>query len=408
MKIFVSILFFALSFALYGTVLVGVDRLEEKKYAHLFQGKRIGVVTNHTGINKKNERSVDVIKRLAIAYKGRVTTLFSPEHGLRGEYHAGEAVFHSRDVDGIPIYSLHGKQRRPTKEMLKEIDLLFFDMQDIGSRSYTYATTLFYVMEEAAKERIPVVVLDRPNPINGIVVDGPMMEEKWRSFVGHLNVPYVHGMTIGELARFFNEEYAVGCSLTVVPMEGWRREMTFAETGLPWIPTSPNIPEKETPLYYPMTGILGELQMVNIGIGYTLPFRLIGAPWIDAEVLVNALNQQHFPGVMFSPFHYKPVTGSCAKQTCQGVLLYVTDPLQYRPVATGFLLMGMLKSLYPKKFEELFSQTKNRKEMFCQVIGSEKVYAILEKEKYVIWPLRDLHTKEREAFLATRDKYLIY
>ena len=193
--------------------------------------------------------------------------------------------------------------------MLKGIDLLIYDIQDIGSRSYTFLSTLLYVMEEAAKQQIKVMVLDRPNPINGIVMDGPMLEEKWRSFLGYINVPYCHGMTIGELAQYFNGEYKIGCDLEVIPMKGWKRTMSFKDTHLPWVPTSPHVPEAETALVYPVTGILGELGIVNIGIGYTLPFKLIGAPWIQAEAFAEQLNQQQFPGVRFLPFYYRPFYG---------------------------------------------------------------------------------------------------
>ena len=276
-------------------ITLGSDQLLDSKYTPLLKGKRIGLVTNHTAVNCRMESTIDLFK--AGSKKGlfTLTALFAPEHGLTGSTYAGESILDDEDEEGIPIYSLHGKTRRPTGDMLKQIDVLVYDIQDIGSRSYTYISTLFYAMEECAKKNIQVIVLDRPNPLNGLTVDGPMMEEQYRSFLGYINVPYCHGMTIGELARFFNGEYEIGCKLTVIPMKGWSRRMSFDETGLPWIPTSPYIPEATTAYYYPTTGVLGEFSLVNIGIGFTLPFKVVGAPWIDAKKFAQALNAKNFP-----------------------------------------------------------------------------------------------------------------
>jgi len=198
---------------------------------------------------------------------------------------------------------------------------LLFDVQDIGTRSYTFISTLFYCMEEAAKASIPFIVLDRPNPMGGIVVDGPLLDEEWRSFLGYIKVPYCHGMTIAELALFFNEEYKVGCKLTVIPMRGWKRTMVFTQTGLPWMPTSPQIPEADTPFFYPATGLIGHCSIVNIGIGYTLPFKLVGAPWVEAEKFADALNQQKLPGVYFSLFITVPFLENLNLKTAKECVL---------------------------------------------------------------------------------------
>lgn len=372
------------------------------------RGKRIGIVTNHTAVNRHMEHTVDLLKEKAREHQFKIVALFAPEHGLSGASYAEELVEDQFDADGIPVYSLHGKTRRPTEQMLKGIDLLIYDIQDIGCRSYTYSTTLFYVMEEAAKKRIPVIVFDRPNPLGGTVVDGPMMEEKWRSIVGYINVPYCHGMTIGELARFFNREYNVDCSLKVIPMQGWQRRMTFEETGLPWIPTSPNIPESSTTFYYPVTGLLGELQVVNIGVGYSLPFKVIGAPWVDGHQLSEALNKQNFPGVKFTPFHYKPFFGKFAKETLSGVLIVVTDPNRYQPVATQYLIIGILKSLYPKEFGKAFQQAVSRREMFAKVNGTDAIWEMIANEPYIVWKLKEFQSEERKEFLKKRAPYLLY
>lgn len=395
-------------FGVASKVKVGADVILSSEYESLLKGKRIGLITNHTAVNGQMQSTISLLKAAAKTKGYTIQAFFSPEHGLTGAVHNSKSVSHSVDQENIPIFSLYGTTHRPTAEMLKNIDLLIYDIQDIGSRSYTYSSTLFFAMEEASKHHVSMVVLDRPNPINGIVVDGPMMEEKWRSIVGYLSVPYCHGMTIGELAKFFNEEYDIHCDLTVVPMKGWKRNMTFEETGLTWIPTSPNIPEATTVFHYPMTGILGELQLVNIGVGYTLPFKLVGAPWIKAEDFAAQLNAQKAPGVYFQPFYYQPFHGRFANESCEGVLIIVTNPLLFKPVSTQYLIIGVLKNLYPDKFKQALESACKRKSMFCKVNGTEEVYRIIKEDKYIIWKLRELHQKEREAFLVKRKKYLMY
>lgn len=388
-------------------VMVGIDLLFNEECANALRGKRVGLITNHTAINRNLCLTKDVLKAQASLHGYTVSALFAPEHGINGSIYQCEMVRDDIDSDGIPIYSLHGATRRPTPEMLKNIDILLYDIQDIGARSYTYITTLFYAMEEAAVHKIPVIVLDRPNPINGVIVDGPMLEEPFRSMVGYINVPYCHGMTIGELARFFNEEYHVGCKLTVIPMQGWKRQMSFQDTGLVWIPTSPNIPEANTPFYYPVTGLLGEMQLVSIGIGYTLPFKVIGAPWIDANKFAKSLNDQKFPGVYFLPFYFRPFFGRFAREDCQGAQIIITNALVYKPVCTQYLIIGILKNLYPQQFKHAMAQSSSRKEMFCQVNGTEEIYRIMTGKGPIIWKLNSVHQKEREAFLKVRQKYLI-
>ena len=389
-------------------VKVGVDVLFTSDYSHLLKGHRIGLITNHTAINAQGLSTIDLIKRNSCSYHYQLKSLFAPEHGLLGLQHASEKISHSCDKEGIPIYSLHGTTRRLSTEMLQGITLLIYDIQDIGSRSYTYSSTLFYVIEEAAKAGLPVIVLDRPNPLGGLLVDGPLLDEKWRSFVGYINVPYCHGLTIGELALYFNQEYHVGCHLTVIPMQNWKREMTFEETGLTWIPTSPHVPEAKTAFFYPLTGLIGELQGVNIGIGYTLPFKLIGAPWINADDFAQCLNTQHYPGVYFHPFHYRPFFGRFAKQDCHGVLIVITHPNCFLPVTTQYLILGTLKSLYPNHFKAMLDcSTLCQQEMFNKVNGTDEVLRILKNERFVIWKLRSLHQKERLAYLQRRKSILI-
>jgi uncharacterized protein YbbC (DUF1343 family) len=402
------LIFFLLSSCahLTATVELGIERLlTERAYSTLLHGQRIGILSNQSGIDSHMRSSVDRLLEAQDPLGFKVTALFSPEHGFRGSAHAWTKVDHAT-YQGVPVYSLYGVTRRPTPEMLSQVDSILFDIQDIGSRSYTYISTLFYVMEEAAKANVAVIILDRPNPINGVTIDGPLLDEELRSLVGYINVPYCHGMTVGELAHFFNEEYAVHCKLKVVPMKGWTREMTFADTGLPWIPTSPHIPEADSPLYYPCTGILGELQIVNIGVGYTLPFKLVGAPWIDGKSFAEKLNAQNFPGVHFQEFHFRPFYGRFKAEDCQGVLIRVTDHTRFLPVSTQYLLIGMLKTLYPKYFEDALARSKDRVTMFNKVNGSEEIYRILSQETYVTWKMRAVDREARTAFAEKRQAYL--
>jgi len=386
-----------------GEVTTGLELFFQEKWYEKWTDKQIGLITNHTGVDSQHRSTVDLFLDNQGVYK--VVALFSHEHGLFGQHYAWESVAHNK-FQGVQVYSLHGETRRPKPEMLKGIEILVYDIQCTGIRAYTYPTTLFYVMEEAAKLGIEVVVLDRPNPINGTTIDGPMLEEKWRSYIGYINVPYCHGMTIGELAKLFNEEYKIGCNLTVIPMKGWKREMSFRDTGLPWIPPSPNVPEPDTPLYCPSTGMLGELQIGNIGIGFTLPFKVVGAPWIKGKDFAEKLNSQKLPGVHFQPFHFRPFWGLYKGLDCQGVLIQITDKKIYRPVAVQYLILGILKSMYPKEFMERIKGAK--KDLFCKANGTEMVYQILIEEKFPAWKLIEFQKDEREAFLKTREKYLIY
>ncbi len=404
-----KLLFFCLLLCLRleAAVELGVDVFFKEGEINTLQGKRIGLITNHTGVDSKRRSTIDLFLEKAPQIK--LTALFAPEHGLHGHAYAFEEVENKKGPANLPVYSLHGKTRRPTDLMLKNIDVLVYDIQDIGCRSYTYTTTLFYVMEEAAKHKIPVIVLDRPNPINGIIVDGPMLETKWRSYIGYVNVPYCHGMTIGELAGFFNDKYKIGCELRVISMKGWKRAMSFSDTGLTWIPTSPYIPEADTPYYYACTGLLGELSLVNIGIGYTLPFKVIGAPWIKAKELADTLNAQKLPGVTFLPFHYRPFYGAHEKKDCQGVMIVITNPQTFRPVSSQYMILGVLKNLYPKQIlSRIQAIDTSKKELFCKANGNDQMLKLIQKEQYVAWKLILFQKEERELFLKERKKYLLY
>ena len=285
-----------------------------------------------------------------------------------------EAKDHKNEMtrEGIPVYNLDCVTSTATQKLLKNIDVLVYDIQDLGCRSYTYASTLFNLIEEAAKTQKPLYVLDRPNPINGLVVDGPMVDAGMECFASYIDIPYCHGMTIGELATYFNTEYDLKCPLKVIWMEDWKRDMTFEENGvLPWIPLSPNVPSSKTAFYYAMTGFIGEIPLVNNGIGTTLPFQAVGAPWLDPMKLKEALDKQKLPGVAFTPFHFVPMKGRLAETECRGVYIVITDPLSFKPATTGLTILGLLKSLYPAKVKESLTIWPLTTDKFSRIMGTK-------------------------------------
>ena len=289
----------------YSQVLTGIEVLADRDF-DLLMGKRVGLVTNPTGVDGSLRSTIDILHEHV-----NLTALFGPEHGVRGDYSAGDHVGDQVDTQtGIPVFSLYGASRKPGKEALELVDVLVYDIQDIGARSYTYISTMGLVMEAAAEMNKEVVILDRPNPLGGIRVEGPLVEDGFFSFVSQYRIPYVYGLTCGELALMLNGEGMLEggkqCRLQVVPMEGWHREMTFGETGLPWVPTSPHIPDYHTSYFYPATGIIGELDPNMIGIGYTLPFQVLVTEKVDAVQLSAAMNALQIEGVIFRPIWFKP------------------------------------------------------------------------------------------------------
>lgn len=333
------------------SVTLGVDVLLEPGSPHiaLIAGKRVGLVTNQSGVDGNLVPTVD---RLARDPRISLVRLFGPEHGIRGEVPAGEKVADGRDPEtGVPVVSLYGKDRKPSKTALAGVDLLVFDIQDVGSRTYTYISTLGEVMRACADTNIPLVVLDRPNPLSGMHFEGPMIEDRFRSFIGWGPVPVTHGMTLGEAARFFNDRLQIGCALHVVPMRGWTRDMVWADTGLTWTITSPHIPSVTPAYLYATTGMVSAtLQGVNEGIGSTMPFEVIGAEFIDAPQFERALQALNLPGVRFQAIYYKPFYGSYRDKPLRGVRLKLTDPKAYRPIRTSIAILTTLRDLYPGKF----------------------------------------------------------
>ncbi len=300
------------------------------------RGRSVGIVTNPSGVLSSGESVVDAVHRNgAIA----VRALFGPEHGIRGTAGAGKTVSSSVDErTGLPVHSLYGATRKPTQAMLNGIDVMLFDIQDVGARPYTYVSTMAYVMEACAQYGKEMWVLDRPNPVGGVLIDGPVLEPKYKSFVGLYPIPERHGMTVGELARLFNERFGIGCALRVVPMQGWSREMLWADTGLRWVPTSPNMPYARTTLVYLATGLVDEAG-VNNGVGTDRPFEYAGGYGFEAAALRDALAARAIPGVEFEPADWSPARGFWAGKTLHGVALDVFDPHAFPSVRTALEIL---------------------------------------------------------------------
>jgi uncharacterized protein YbbC (DUF1343 family) len=326
-------------------VLNGIDVLVEQNFKAL-AGKRIGLVTNQTGRSSSGASTIDLFHK---AEACKLTALFSPEHGIRG---ARDGIVRSSvdESTGITIHSLYGENRRPTAEMLKNIDALVFDIQDIGARFYTYITTMAYCMEEAAKAGIPFYVLDRPNPLGGTRVEGPMLDADRTSFTGYMPLPVRHGMTVGELARYFNEAKNIGANLHIVEMKGWRRSYYFWDTGQIWIDPSPNMRSMAEALLYPGVCLL-EGTNVSVGRGTDRPFEMVGAPWIKPRVFSASLLETGIPGVRFIPVFFTPESGTNREVLCGGVNLLITDIEEFNPVLLGFTLISILYKLYPDEFD---------------------------------------------------------
>lgn len=325
-------------------VLTGIDVLERSNFKPL-QNLRIGLITNHTGRNRKGESTIDVLHRAANAGV-RLTTLFSPEHGIRGQLDE-EGIKDSRDErTGLPIYSLYGETRRPRPEQLKDLDALVYDIQDVGARFYTYSSTLGLAMEAAAEAKIPIFVLDRPNPINGINVEGPIADKDKLSFTAYHEVPVRHGMTFGELARLYNKERNINCDLRVVEMQNWQRAMWYDETNLLWVNPSPNMRSLTEATLYPGVGLL-EFTNLSVGRGTDTPFEVIGAPWLDGQKLAKELNARGLPGVRFVPLKFTPRASRFKDEECGGINLIVTDRASFESVFVGLEIAAALRRLFP-------------------------------------------------------------
>ena len=374
---------------------------------NILQGKRVGLITNQTGVDSKLKSTVDIFNE---APEVNLVALYGPEHGVRGDYSAGEYVeFYEDEITGLPVYSLYGKTRKPTAEMLNNIDILVYDIQDNGCRSYTYISTMGYSMEAAAENNINFVVLDRPNPLGGKKIEGPLVEEGYFSMVSAFPIPYVYGLTCGELANLINsEEYLKGnkkCRLKVVPMKGWKREMKFDDTGLEWVLSSPHVPHASTAQYYVATGVMGELQVFTEGVGYTLPFQLYGAEWIDPQKLAGKMNALELEGVLFRPISFKPYYGRLAKKEIKGVQIHILDADKFNLMGLQFMFMDVHHKLYPEK--DVYSLSEKRHNMFDKVTGSSKIREAFFKN-YNYSDIEPILYKDVESFRELSEKYYLY
>ena len=390
----------------------GVEVLRERGFAGL-EGRRVGLVTNPSGVDRHLQSTIDILFE---APEVNLVALYGPEHGVRGDVYAGGKVEDTKDeTTGLPVFSLYGATRKPTPEMLEGVDVMVYDIQDVGVRSYTFISTLGLVMEACAAKGIEVMVLDRPNPLGGNKIEGCYVEQPFNSFVSQYRIPYVYGLTVGELAVMINEEGLnrgqkgdqdpVKCKLTVVPMEGWTRDMLYEDTGLPWVLPSPNIPFKESPIYYASSGICGELYgFMNIGIGYTLPFQLFGALWLDPEKLKEKLESYELPGISFRTIWYKPYFGSLAGKLVKGLQFFFTDYEKARLTDTQFYVMQAVAELYPDK--KAF-EVSNGIGLFDKVCGTDYVRKEFIK-RYKVADIIEYWRKDEDKFRELSRQYHLY
>ena len=372
---------------------LGLSLLLNEKW-NIITHQQVGLITNQTGVNENLDRNIELLSDLC-----HISALFSPEHGFFGSAQDGQAINSSIDKEQlIPVHSLYGDRREPTQEMVDGLDMLIYDIQDVGSRFYTYISTLFLSMRAASEYDINFVVLDRPNPIGGNLVEGNVLEPKFQSFIGPHPIPIRHGMTVGELAQLFKSETDLDLSLTVVPMKGWKRWMWFDQTGLPWVPPSPNMPTVNTAMLYPGTCLI-EGTNLSEGRGTTKPFEWIGAPWIDGNDLAKKLNQLNLDGVLFRQIHFKPEFSKHAKKMCSGVQVHITNRLTARPVEISLYLISVVMASYPEfEFQSHF---------FNLLTGTDKTQDALLNNK----PIAEInHSWQRKnaQFDKKRQAHLIY
>jgi uncharacterized protein YbbC (DUF1343 family) len=376
-----------------GRVQVGVDVLEEENFDPL-RGKRVGLVTNQTGVDAHGRRTIDVLRS---APGVRLVALFSPEHGIAGDSRDDVIKDSTDQTTVLPIYSLYGNTRRPTDEMLKDIDSLVFDIQDAGVRFYTYITTMAYSMEAAASHHIPFVILDRPDPLGGEVIEGPLLDPGRTSFTGYFPLPVRYGMTVGELARMFNTENHIGADLRIVLSNNWSRRESYDQTGLDWIPPSPHLRTVSTAFLYPGVEIL-QAGGVSVGRGTNAPFEVLGAPWIDAEAFAAELNRRTIPGLRFESVRFIPRENPYNDESCQGVRIRITDRDSFRSMRMGLEIAEALNQMYPGQFQL---------EQVMTLLGSQSTIDRLKRgdapqDIIASW------SAALDKFRNMREKYLLY
>jgi uncharacterized protein YbbC (DUF1343 family) len=388
------------------TVRVGIERLLDDDRP-LLAGARVALVSNPASIDSRLRHAAGV---LGDDPEIDLVALFGPQHGFRSDLQDNMIETpHAQDARRrLPIYSLYSETREPTPEMLRDVDVLVIDLQDVGTRVYTYVYTMANCLRAAARHGVRVVVCDRPNPIGGTAVEGALLRPECVSFVGQFPIPLRHGLTIGELARLFNQEFSIGAALDIVPVEGWQRGMYFDDTGLPWVMPSPNIPTLDSAVVYP-GAVLLEGTMLSEGRGTTRPFELIGAPWIDGDTLAEAMNARQVPGVHFRATFFEPTFQKHARQTCGGCQLHVTDREAFRPVRTAVELIEEFRRQNPSAFawRQPPYEYEHDKWPIDILSGSDRLRTTIESGGDVAG-LMASWAKEEEAFRRTREKYLMY
>lgn len=402
--LFLSILLIFTASVSAATVQTGIEVLRADGFK-LLEGKRVGLTTNPTGVDSNLKSTIDILWE---AENVNLVALYGPEHGVRGNVHAGDIVDNEVDKKtGLKMYSLYGKTKKPNKEMMDEIDVMVYDIQDNGCRSYTYISTMGMLMEACIEHGKELIVLDRPNPLGGEKIEGCLVEDGYISFVSQFKIPYLYGQTPGELALYLNAtDYENKCKLTVVEMKGWERDMTWDETGLEWIVASPHVPHGQSAVFYPVTGIFGEFGYISIGVGYTLPFEVMGAPWISADTLAEAMNALELPGLEFRPIYYKPYYSTFQGELCQGVQIHILDYEKARLSEVQFLVVQELMRLWPEKdWFQLCNQ--KRFGMFDKVCGTNKIREMFGK-RYQWEDIREYWYKDVEAYREASSKYYLY
>ena len=391
-------------------VLTGIEVLEQNGFEELI-GKRVGLVTNPSGVDRNLRSTIDILFE---APQVNLVALYGPEHGVRGDAYAGDKVEGGTDPKtGLPVYSLYGSTRQPTPEMLQGVDIMVYDIQDVGTRCYTFISTLGLVMRSCAQAGIEVLVLDRPNPLGGRKVEGAVVQDGFYSFVSQYPIPYVYGLTVGELAGLINEEGLnrgqkgdqphLKCKLNVIPMRGWHRDMLFRDTGLPWILPSPNIPSMQSAICYPASGIGGEFGHLHVGVGYTIPFETFAAEWIDADALKARLDSYRIPGTAFRTIHYKPIAGSKQGKLLHGVQFFFTDYEAASITLTQFYLMQAVEELYPDHNPFPMKSTR----MLDLISGTDYVRTTFGK-RMKVEDIVAYWNKDVEAFKAVSKNYYLY
>ncbi len=410
-QIFILFLLFNFSLTTFSQtqkVKLGIEVLAENNF-EILKNKRVGLITNASGVDSKLISTIDILN----AGNGfELVALFGPEHGIRGDVEGGDKITDIIDkVTGLPVYSLYGKNRKPSKEVLKNVDVLVYDIQDIGCRSYTFISTLGKIMEAAAEYNKEVIVLDRPNPLGGNKVEGSIVEKGYFSFIGQFPIPYVYGLTVGELAVMLNSEGMLEdnakCKLHIVKMIGWKRDFIFKNTGLNWVPTSPHIPHKDSPAFYVTSGIVGELRdIISIGVGYTLPFQTFAYKGVNGIELSKRLNKLNLAGIRFMPISYKPYYAHAKGKFISGVEVFITNFEKAELMKTQLYVLQELHKMYPDY--NIFEKTKHgHLRAFDKAMGTDKVRLLFSKS-FSVSDVDKYLDKDIEPFKVLSKKYYLY